>query len=342
MEARPQRYRKESLMRHLSRAAAAMLLLVPAAGAQSLPDGLVERNLTIPGPVPLPAVLTLPAGKGPFRAVLIVHGSGAGDRDLTVGSLKPYRDIAWGLAQQGVAVLRFDKRAKVAPMWYAGKAFTVWDETVQDAASALALLRAQPGIDARHVVMIGHSLGGMLAPRIATADGKLAGIVLLAGATRALLADQVERQFAYIASISAGDSATLAAVRTQQLLMAPRVARIRALVPADSTDLTIIMGAPAKYFLDLNAFDPAVAMRAIPLPLLILQGLRDYQVTPEQLDDYLRTLGPRPDVTVGRYESLNHLFLPGVGVPSPSDYAVPGHVDPSVIADIAVWIKRLP
>jgi hypothetical protein len=272
--------------------------------------------------------------------VLIVHGSGAGDRDLTIGPDKPYRDIAWGLAQQGVAVLRFDKRTKVAPMWFAGKAFTVWDETVQDAVSALAVLRSQAEVDPRRVVMIGHSLGGMLAPRIAVADGKLAGIVLLAGATRALLADQVERQFAYIASIFADDSATLATVKAQQAAMAPRLARIRALTPADSGDLQIILGAPAKYFLDLNAYDPAVAMRGVKLPLLILQGLRDYQVTPDQLDDYLRALGPYPDATVGRYEALNHLFIPGVGVPSPSDYAVPGHVDPSVIADIATWVKR--
>ncbi|MES2124386.1 MAG: alpha/beta fold hydrolase [Gemmatimonadota bacterium] len=328
-------------MRHRLLALCGALFIALPLSAQTLPPGLVERAVTIPGPVPLPGVITLPEGKGPFRAVLIVHGSGAGDRDLTVGPVKPYRDIAWGLAQQGVAVLRFDKRAKVAPMWYAGKTFTVWDETVQDAASALALLRAQPEIDGHHVVMIGHSLGGMLAPRIAKADGKLAGIVLLAGATRALLADQMDRQLAYIASISQGDSMTLAAVKGQQTMLAPRLARIRALTPADSADPTMILGAPAKYFLDLNAYDPAVAMREVHLPLLILQGLRDYQVTPEQLDDYLRVLGPRDNVTVGRYESLSHLFIPGVGAPSPADYAKPGHVDPSVVTDIAAWVKRL-
>lgn len=322
---------------------ATLLLLSTLAAplaAQTIPAGLVERDVTIPGPVPLPGVVTIPAGQGPFPAVLIVHGSGAGDRDLTIGPDKPYRDIAWGLAQQGVAVLRFDKRTKVAPMWFAGKAFTVWDETVEDAASALALLRAQPEVDPRRIVMIGHSLGGMLAPRVAIADGKLAGIVLLAGATRIKLADQVERQFAYISTIFADDSATLATVKAQQAAMAPRIARIRALTPADSGDLQIILGAPAKYFLDLNAYDPAAAMREVKLPLLILQGLRDYQVTPDQLDDYLRALGPYPDATVGRYEALNHLFIPGVGVPSPSDYAIPGHVDPSVITDIATWVKR--
>ena len=318
----------------------AFLSTARSLAAQELPKGLMERAVIIPGPVPLPGVVTLPAGKGPFPALIIVHGSGAGDRDLTVGPDKPYRDIAWGLAQQGVAVLRFDKRSRVAPAWYSAKAFTVWDETVQDAVSALSVLRSQPEVDRKRIVMIGHSLGGMLAPRIAIADGKLAGIVLLAGATRALLADQIERQFAYIASISAGDSVTLAAVKLQQAMMAPRIARIRALTPADSGNLQIILGAPAKYFLDLNAYDPAVAMRDIKLPVLILQGMRDYQVTPEQLEDYLRVLGPRTDVTIGRYEMLNHLFIAGKGVPSPNDYAVPGHVEASVIGDIAAWVKR--
>lgn len=314
------------------------LFALPLAG-QQLPAGLVERAVNIPGPVPLPGTLTLPAGRGPFPALIIVHGSGAGDRDMTIGPVKPYRDIAWGLAERGVAVLRYDKRTKVAPMWFAAKAFTVWDETVEDAVSALKVLRGQPEVNARKTLLVGHSLGGMLAPRIAAADGKLAGIILLAGATRAGLADQVDRQLAYIASISAGDSTTLAAVKAQQKMMAPRIARIRALVPADSSNLQIILGAPAKYFLDLNAYDPAVAMREIKLPLLILQGMRDYQVTPEQMEDYLRALGPRTDVTIGRYEAMSHLFIAGKGVPSPNDYAVPGHVDPSVIADIAAWVK---
>src|SRR5262245_59059744 len=138
--------------------------LAPAGAAfsQGLPPGLTEREVTVPGPVPLPGTLTLPAGKGPFPALIIVNGSGAGDRDLTMGPqpplslIKPYRDLAWGLAQQGVAVLRYDKRTRVAPMWYMGKTFTVWDETVQDALAALTLLRQQPEVNAARTYLIGH------------------------------------------------------------------------------------------------------------------------------------------------------------------------------------------
>jgi len=168
-----------------------------------------------------------------------VHGSGAGDRDLTMGPepplslIKPYRDLAWGLAQRGVAVLRYDKRSKVAPMWFLGKTFTVWDESVQDALAALTLLRQQPEVRAARTYLIGHSLGGMLAPRIAKADGKLAGVILMAGATRAKLVDQVEQQLAYIQSVSGADSGV---VKAQRIQLEPLLARVRALTPADSAN----------------------------------------------------------------------------------------------------------
>ena len=89
------------------------------AQAQELPAGLTERAITVPGPVPLPGTLTLPAGRGPFPGLIIVHGSGSGDRDLTMGTvpplslIKPYRDLAWALDQRGVVVLRYDKRSRV-------------------------------------------------------------------------------------------------------------------------------------------------------------------------------------------------------------------------------------
>jgi hypothetical protein len=315
--------------------------VAPLASPQ-LPAGLAEREVTVPGPVPLPGTLTLPAGTGPFPGLIIVHGSGPADRDLTLGEvapynqIKPYRDLAWGLAARGIAVLRYDKRPRVEPTWFLGKRFTVNEETVDDAVSALALLRQQPEVQGDRVYLIGHSLGGMVAPRIAERDGKLAGIVLMAGATRVSVADQVERQLAYIKSVSGPDSLQ---VEAQIRQLGPVLARIRGLGPADSANPEFLLGAPAAYYLDLAGYDPAAAMRRVPARLLVLQGLRDYQVTPEQLDDWLAALGPRANLTVKRYERLNHLFLAGEGPPSPADYRVPGHVDPRVIADIAEWIR---
>lgn len=306
----------------------------------ALPAGISERPVTVPGPVPLPGILTLPVGKGPFPGVVLVHGSGAGDRDETLGGNKPFRDLAWGLAQRGIAVLRYDKRAHVAPGWYLGRTFTVFDETIDDAVSALALLRQQPEVDARRTVVAGHSLGGMLAPRIAVTDGKLAGVVIMEGATRIKLVDQMERQYGYIRTVLAtkADSDQLDLQLNQ---LKPLFARVRALTPADSADRQLLLGATAKYYLDLNQYDPAVTARTVKAPILVVQGGRDYQVPPEQLDDWLKVVGKRAGLVVKRYPALNHLMIAGSGQPRPAEYATAGHVDAQLIADMAAWVRAL-
>lgn len=312
-----------------------------AAQAPSPPAGVTEREITVPGPVPLPGTLTLPAGKGLFPVVVLVHGSGAGDRDLTVGvgadQVKPYRDIAWGLASRGVAVLRYDKRAKVKPFWYFGRAFTVKDETIDDAVAALQLARQQPELDPARSFFIGHSLGGMLAPRIALADGHVAGVIIMAGATREKLQDAMPRQIEYMISLGGADTSAL---RTQLAQYQPFLNAIRRVTPADSAKTQNLLGAPASYYLDMNAYDPAVVMRQVTGPVLVLQGMRDYQVTPAGLDDWLKEVGPRKEMTVKRYAALNHLFIAGEGPPNPSEYAKGGHVSEEMIGDVAKWIKE--
>jgi fermentation-respiration switch protein FrsA (DUF1100 family) len=319
-----------------------------ALSAQAPPAGVIERNITVPGPVPLPGMLTLPAGRGPFPGVVLVHGSGAGDRDETMpppsAPSKPFQDLAWGLAQRGIVVLRYDKRARVQPQWYAGKNFTVYDEAIQDALSALTLLREQPEVDAKHTFQLGHSLGAMLAPRIGKADGKVAGIIIMAGATRVQLIDQmirqVNEQFAGARPATPEDSAKLHSQRTQIDAIFGKVKGLKAADTADNAPLLGLGGTGTRYWLDLAAYDPATTMRDLHVPALVLQGMRDYQVAPDQLDGWLAEVGVRPDITVKRYPLLNHLFMTGTGgKPGPADYAALGHVESQVIIDIAAWIK---
>ena len=118
------------------------------------PDSFREDEVTVgEGQWALPGTLTLPRGGGPLPAVVLVHGSGPQDRDETVLANKPFRDLAWGLASRGIAVLRYDKRTKVhgAKMASAGTPVTVKEETIDDALAAVADIRAgaQPGGDAR-------------------------------------------------------------------------------------------------------------------------------------------------------------------------------------------------
>ena len=285
----------------------------------------------------LPGTLTVPAGTGAFPAVVLVQGSGPNDRDETVGANKPFADLAAGLASRGVAVLRYDKRTKVYPARMAGVArLTVKDEVIDDAVAAIALLRSNPRIDASRVFVLGHSLGGMLIPRIVAADPKVRGAIVMAGAARPLEQAMVE-QMKYLAMADGTVTPEEQAGIDQASKMAETIA---ALKPEDAATGRLVGGAPASYWLDLRGYDPPAAAKAVHVPMLVLQGERDYQVTMEEFARWKAALAGRPDVTFHSYPGLNHLFLPGSGKSLPAEYDRPAHVDEAVVNDIAAWIKR--
>ena len=149
----------------------------------------------------LPATLTAPKGAGPFPAIVLLHGSGPHDRDETIGPNKPFRDLAGGLAGQGVAVLRFEKRTKAYGLKLAKvKDLTVKEEIFDDALAAVALLCKTPGIAPKKIFVLGHSLGGMAAPRLAQLDPDIAGLIVMAGAARPI-DDVIIEQIDYLLSL---------------------------------------------------------------------------------------------------------------------------------------------
>jgi len=322
----------------------ASLLIVAGVLMHSVPASAqvgtyVERDTAVAaGKIRLPATLSIPDGATRAAAIVLVHGSGPQDRDETVGANKPFRDLAQGLASRGIVVLRYDKRSKVAPLSFLGRQFTVDDEVVDDALAAVALVRGLPEVDPARVVVLGHSLGGTLAPRIGARDTALAGLVIMAGATRPL-PDMIEEQFAYLRSLPGADTT---AIDKAMAGMAPGLAAVRALTPADTTSHTLILGAPPAYWLDLAAYHPVRVAAGLPMPILVLQGGRDYQVTMVDFGMWHEGLAGNAAVEFREYPSLNHLFIAGTGQPNPAEYGVAGAVDPQVIADIAGWIKSLP
>lgn len=301
------------------------------------PSSFTEQETTIgSGEWVLPATLTLPAGVGPWPAVVLVHGSGPNDRDDTIGANKPFKDLATGLASRGIAALRYDKRTKVHAAKIAALTdFTVRQEVIDDVMEAVKTLRAaQPTIDAARVFVLGHSLGGMLIPRIGTADSALAGLIVMAGAARPL-EDAIAAQTRYLALADG----TISPAEQQTIDRATALGdSVRALKPEDATSGRMISGAPASYWLDLRDYDPPSAASRVKLPMLILQGERDYQVTPEEFARWKTALGSRRDVTFRSYAALNHLFIAGTGPALPAEYQVAGHVAEEVIRDIATWI----
>lgn len=298
-----------------------------------------ERSLMVASPLgPLPGTLTLPAGNGPFPAVLLVAGSGPMDRDETIGPNKPFRDLAQGFAAAGIASLRYDKRTLAYGAQMANKPITVDDEVTDDAVTALRLLGQQPQIDPHRLFVLGHSLGGLMVPRIAQRYNDLAGAILLAAPAK-FGVDTLLRQSRYLDQLQGMPAA---AIGTQ---LAPIVAARDTLAHADPAHppAGTLLGAPMSYWMSLRDYDAAAVARTLHLPMLILQGDADYQVTP--LGDYAKwkaALGENPRVQMHDYPGLSHLFMPAGTPPGPADYAKPGHVDATVLHDISAWIAGQP
>ena len=288
---------------------------------------------------PLPALLTVPKKASGAPAVVMVAGSGPNDRDETIGKLKPFRDIAQGLATRGIASIRYDKRTKSAPGMFDVKKGTLHDEVVKDAVSALKVLKSKTGgklgrkgaVDPKRIFVLGHSLGALAAPRIVQAAPDFAGMVLLAGTTRPL-EDAVIRQMTHLAGPKASKD-----TKAQLKRVAEQVALVKSKDLSPDTPMEDLpLGINATYWLDLRDFDCVAETAKLGKPTLILAGEVDYQVPLEELDDWRKGLKGHPDAEIKSYPGLSHAFMPGTG--QASDYMIEANVDRPVVDDIANWL----
>lgn len=314
-----------------------------AAVAEDAP--YTETDLSVgEGERALPGTLAMPkgAGQAPGKrvpAVVLVHGSGPHDRDESIGPNKPFLDIARGLAAQGIAVLRYEKRTKARPQDFTVKSgasgvYGVDDETTNDAVLAVDALRKVEGIDPERVFVLGHSQGGMMAPRIAAVSGHVAGLVLMAAPARPLLDILIEqnRRMAVL-----DDGKTSDAERDAINALIAQVATTRDPLTAPTTKT--VMGMPAGYWRSIDSVDPIAEAKAVDLPMLILQGARDIQVVDADWQRWRGGFHDDKKVTFKLYEKLNHLGIAGEGDGNLAEYGNPGHVDAALIDDVATWVK---
>jgi dienelactone hydrolase len=312
------------------------LTIVPPKVTYKVPSyvnqSMFSEHSVIVGSSPwtLPGNLTIPKGTGPFPAVVLVQGSGPNDQDETIGPNKPLKDLAWGLASRGIVVLRYAKRTIQYPQQSAKiQNFTVEDEVIDDVIAAIDILNETQVVDHSRIFVLGHSLGGYLAPRIATQDHRIAGLIILAGPTRHL-EDLILEQVRYLAMISHTN-------QSAQIAMVQRgIEKIKTL---NFTDNESVFGAPRSYWRDLASYDPILTAETLHLPMLILQGLRDFQVIITDFKRWNQAFSSDKMVTLKTYTSLNHLFIAGAGTPSDLEYQIPGHVAEQVVNDTAQWIK---
>ena len=311
----------------------------PPAPAPPADDaGFSERDFGIgTGKRALPGTLAIPKGEPPsagWPTVVLVHGSGPHDRDETIGPNRPFLDIARGLAAQGIAVLRYEKRTQARPQDFAERAYTIDDETTDDAVAAIAALRATEGVDPKRVFVLGHSQGGMLAPRIALKAGDVAGLVLFAAPARPLL-DILIEQNVRMAVLGDGKTSDAERAAIERLKLQVQTAR----KDGDAAAEALPMGLPASYWRSTDAVDPVVEAREAKLPMLVLQGARDIQVVDADWQRWRAGFHDDPKVAFKLYEKLNHLGIAGEGEGSLAEYGTPGQLDAQLIADVADWIE---
>ena len=306
------------------------------------PDAAPYDTLSLPLPVPslgdLPGLLTLPKGEGPFPAVVLIHGSGSCDMDETLGSQKPFRDLAEGLASRGIAVYRFDKRTYVfASELAADTQFTLMEESVEDAVAAVRLLASQDRIDAGRIFVLGHSMGGNAIPAIAReldqAPVQVCGFIMMAASPRpleVLMRDQYNFLYSLLPEITPEAQAEKDRLFTD-------LDRLRHLDTLADED--VVAGAYAPYWRWLAAYDVLQTAKEIPRPVLLLQGEEDYQVTMEDFGLWKDALASRENWTLISYPGLTHTFAPGSKSEGSEVYLRPETVDSRVLQDLAAFIS---
>lgn len=317
------------------------LIPVPAAStAQPVTynkEKMFERDITVGADgFKLPGTLTLPVGKEKVPVVIFVHGSGPQDRDETVGPNKPFRDLAWGLAERGIATVRYEKRTKAygAACVPEGREIDYDIESVDDAVAIAAWAKKLPEIDADSIYVLGHSLGATLAPRIAERADGLAGIILVAALARPF-EDAIVEQMTYISSLKdSSDNAKkqIAEIKKQ----ADNTKKLG--TPEFDDKIPLLLDAPRSYWAFANAYKPVEVASKLTLPMLILQGERDYQVTMEDFGLWRFGLLRNKNVFFKSYPKLNHMLQEGSGKATPFEYNRESPVVGYVMDDVASFI----
>ncbi len=306
----------------------------------SNPDTFMEKDVVIgEGDFALPGTLTVPKGKGPFPVVVLVQGSGASDKDEAAYALKPFRDLAYGLASKGIAVLRYNKRTyEHSAKTMADQNHTVDKETTDDALLAARLLEKEKNIDDKQIYILGHSQGGMMVPQMINKDKRqnIAGAIVMGGPARTIQ-DVVLDQFGYLLSIGQLPPQEYEFYTRQfEMLNDPDFSGEN---PPNEFQL-----GQAMFWDSINGIRAAEMAKAQNKPLLIIQGGRDYQVVSDiEIPIWKEELSHRDNIEYRLYPKLNHFFTEGEGEMSmPEEYLIPANIPEYVVNDIAEWVKSKP
>lgn len=291
---------------------------------------------------PLNGMLTIPdKTNGLLPAVVLVHGSGPSNMDGKVGNNYPFKDLAEALSERGIAVLRYDKRTFVyGKEMRNDTGLSVKEETIEDAILAANFLRKDSRIDGNRIFILGHSMGGMLAPRIDAEGGNFAGIIIMAGSPRKL--EEIIMNQNNDVLISMNKFMKMIA-RKQIEALSSKFNNIYSLSDEEAKSNKVLGKYVRAYYLKEMGEHPSIDyLKELDKPVLILQGEKDFQVSLENdFEGYKEIFDDRRNVTFKLYPNLNHLFMPSVYgelLKAKKEYKVAQRMDKQVMKDISEWI----
>ena len=295
------------------------------------------------GKYPLKGMLTLPDDtNAAVPAVVFVHGSGSSNMDEKVGKLTPFKDLAEGLAEHGIASLRYDKRSFTYGLKMVrdkSLTITVKEETIEDAILAAELLRGDGRIDSERIFIVGHSMGAMLAPRIDAEGGNFAGLILMAGTPRKL-EDVLISQNEAVLETSKGLVRWI--MKKQVAKFAKLIEGLYEMSDEAAKKKKVGGGTTLYYFKEMGEHPAADYLAKLEKPVLIMQGEKDFQATADvDYAAYQTLLAGKSNVTLKLYEGLNHAFVPAIYddlMKAKQEYNKERHIGEEVIGDIANWI----
>lgn len=315
------------------------------------PSTFAEQELTVRPYWLWPATkgtLNLPSPDSPTRkpAILLIPGSGPGDRDATIGGTKSFKDLAQGLATAGFVVLRMEKpSAVVAFKQMVTKSITLEDEYIVPLRAALSHLATHSSVDAKNIFLLGASLGGTVAPRLCAASPvPIRGIVSLAGASKPM--DQ-----AMVAQLRYLNEHFPRKDQEKHQREVQLFEEVRRVIEAGGPEKgekdptkELPFPLPLRYLRDLYENDPVEVASNLEVPMLVCHGKRDWQVGMDQFERWKEGLKVREEA-VGHefrlYEDVGHTMTPVEEEKFGSwQYAEPAHVKEELVKDVIDFVRR--
>jgi fermentation-respiration switch protein FrsA (DUF1100 family) len=305
--------------------------------------------------VTLAATLTIPQGKGPFPAVVLITGSGPQDRDETLLGHKPFLVLSDYLTRHGIAVLRADDRGTAKSTGDFKTATTA--DFATDTEAGIAYLKTRPEVDPHKIGLIGHSEGGVIAPMIAARNKDVAFIVMMAG-TGVPGDEIIVAQSEAIAVASGKDPAEAAknAATERAMIKIVETEKDEAVLEKELTEKMKQSGdvpeaqiglqikqLTSPWFRYFLTYDPAIALRKVTCPVLALNGSLDKQVLPSQnLPPIRKALAESGNqhVEIDELPGLNHLFQTAK-TGSPAEYSqIEETISPVALDKMTTWILK--